>query len=367
MASIGPKRDDGTYRARYRDDSGKEHARHFRRKVDAQKWLDEQTASVVRGEHVDRKTARTTVAEWCATWREGYLGNRASTIRQADTHLVRVMAEFGPMRLGDVRPSHVKAWTARLTAEGLAPSYVYALYRRLAQVFADAVHDGIVPRSPCSRRTAPPMGEQRAYVATTQQVWALYDAFPERQRVAVLLAAMVGLRNAELGGLRVADVDFLRGVITPAVQYGGEPLKTASSKWSVPIPRELVDELAAQVARWPAETLLTDTNGNPLAPWTLDRTLRRVRPSIDGLPDEFRLHDLRHYFASLLIASGADVKVVQRRLRHASAKTSLDTYGHLWPDSDDTTRAAVASVLSDRADFLRTSDDGPERFRSSGA
>lgn len=51
-----------------------------------------------------------------------------------------------------------------------------------------------------------------------------------------------------------------------------------------------------------------------------------------GLPDGFRFHDLRHYFASLLIASGADVKTVQARLRHASAKTTLGTYGHLWPD-----------------------------------
>jgi integrase len=49
--------------------------------------------------------------------------------------------------------------------------------------------------------------------------------------------------------------------------------------------------------------------------------------------------------ASLLIGSGLDVKVVQHRLRHGSAKTTLDTYGHLWPDSDDRTRAAVDEVL----------------------
>jgi integrase len=59
----------------------------------------------------------------------------------------------------------------------------------------------------------------------------------------------------------------------------------------------------------------------------------------------FSFHDLRHYLASLLIASGADVKVVQARLRHASAKTTLDTYGHLWPDADESTRAAVATVI----------------------
>ena len=63
-----------------------------------------------------------------------------------------------------------------------------------------------------------------------------------------------------------------------------------------------------------------------------------------------------------LIASGGDVKVVQARLRHASAKTSLDSYGHRWPDSDDSTRAAISDVIAARvktdsanpADSLRT-------------
>jgi integrase len=77
---------------------------------------------------------------------------------------------------------------------------------------------------------------------------------------------------------------------------------------------------------------------------------------VPGLPAGFRYHDLRHYYASLLIASGADVKVVQARLRHASAMTTLDTYGHLWPDSEDATRAAVAAVWRGRADDLRTDE-----------
>ncbi|MGO9552819.1 tyrosine-type recombinase/integrase [Mycobacterium sp.] len=59
-------------------------------------------------------------------------------------------------------------------------------------------------------------------------------------------------------------------------------------------------------------------------------------------------HDLRHYFASVLVASGADIKTVQARMRHALAKTTLDTYGHLWPDADESTRAAVGKVIADR-------------------
>ena len=83
MASIGPRRTDGTYRARYRDGGGKEHSRHFRRKTDAQQWLDGVTASLVGGTHVDPKTARTTVEQWCVTWLEGYATRRVSTVRQA--------------------------------------------------------------------------------------------------------------------------------------------------------------------------------------------------------------------------------------------------------------------------------------------
>ena len=84
--------------------------------------------------------------------------------------------------------------------------------------------------------------------------------------------------------------------------------------------------------------------------------MRTARAKVPGLPPDFRYHDLRHYFASLLIASGADVKVVQARMRHASAKTTLDTYGHLWPDSDDSTRAAIEAVMAARADNLRTAE-----------
>ena len=89
-----------------------------------------------------------------------------------------------------------------------------------------------------------------------------------------------------------------------------------------------------------------------------------------GLPQGFRYHDLRHSFASLLIASGSDVKTVQARVRHASAKTTLDCYGHLWPDRNESTRAAVDAVLATRlaipADSVRTSGLASRSRRRSG-
>ena len=76
-----------------------------------------------------------------------------------------------------------------------------------------------------------------------------------------------------------------------------------------------------------------------------------------GLPKGTRFHD-RHYYASLLIRHGESVKTVQARLGHASATETLDTYSHLWPDSDDRTREAVDSVLGAEilADSVRTAE-----------
>jgi integrase len=377
MASI-KKREDGNWRARYRDERGKEHARHFARKVDAQDWLDEQTAKIVTGSWVNPKTAKMTVEQWCDTWLQGYASRRPSTVRAAKVHIAQIKAEFGAMPLSMVRPSHVRAWTAKLLDGGYAPATVYGNHNKFAQIMADAVHDGIVPRSPCSRRTSPGPAKQRPYLATTEQVWALYDEMPRRLRPAILLGAFVGLRVAEACGLRVSDVDFMRGIVHPAVQYPADELKTAASRTPVPIPSELALQLSAHVAAYPGETVLTTETGNQLPPRSLDRAVQQARASlvkrdaeakkvgndeaVIGLPAEFRFHDLRHYFASLLIANGADVKVVQARLRHASATTTLNTYSHLWPDSEQGTRDTVAAVLTARsgssaqnlADSLRT-------------
>lgn len=363
MASI-TKRPDGRWRARYRDATGREHARHFGRKVDGQRWLDEVAVSVVTGSYVDPKTARMTVAAWCDIWLAGYGTNRSGTVRQAGVHIKRIVAEFGAMPLSAVRPSAVRAWCARMKTDGLSDSYVYACHSRLSQILGDAVHDGVLARNPCSRRTSPGAGKQRPYCATTEQVWALYEAYDPHLRPAVLLGAFVGLRTAEACGIRTEqDIDFMRGVVTPAVQWPAKPLKTDTSKTAVPIPSELSLLLSASVARWGSAWLVSDGMGGQASPWSVERAMRSARKNVPGLPEGFRFHDLRHYLASLLIASGADVKVVQTRMRHASAKTTLDTYSHLWPDADESTRAAVGAVVAAwvdssgaAADSLRTSE-----------
>ena len=175
---------------------------------------------------------------------------------------------------------------------------------------------------------------------------------------AVLLGALDGLRVAEVSALRVPDVDFIRGVVHPVQQWPAQPLKTAGSDQPIPIPRDLALLLSASVKKYPAENMVTNGPGTDCAgPWIVERAMREANEKVDGLPERFSFHDLRHYLSTLLIASGADIKTVQTRMRHASARTTLDTYGHLWSDADESTRSAVGAVIAKRMDSSETTAD----------
>ena len=117
---------------------------------------------------------------------------------------------------------------------------------------------------------------------------------------------------------------------------------------TVPMPAVVGSALAEHLARFgtgPAGLAFTNTLGNPLRRNTAGDMWHRAARGA-GLPGWATFHDLRHFYASLLIFRGCSVKAVQKRLGHQSAMETLDTYGHLWPDSDDETRNAVDDVLA---------------------
>ena len=129
-------------------------------------------------------------------------------------------------------------------------------------------------------------------------------------------------------------------------------------------PAELLATLSEHVARTgvgPSDLLFIGQDGTPLDRGSAGHQWRQVRRAAGIGP--FTLHDLRHFYASGLIASGCDVVTVQRALGHSSATITLGVYSHLWPTAEDRTRAAaadlLASVFSRPADSLRTS--GPQR------
>ena len=113
------------------------------------------------------------------------------------------------------------------------------------------------------------------------------------------------------------------------------------------MPDTVSGALAAHLARYgpgPGGLIFTNTYGRPLLRNTVGEMWHRAA-DIAQLPTWATFHDLRHFYASLLIDRGCSVKAIQSRLGHQSAVETLDTYGHLWPDSDDETRDAVDHVL----------------------
>lgn len=340
------------WKARYRSPDGKQHVKTFPRRVDAQNWLDAETAKLVTGTWVAPKTAKITFRQWSEQWLDGYATRSAGTVRTARWHVRVLVDHFGDTPLFAIKPSDVKVFSAKL-GETYNDRTRYAIYRRLGQVLADAVHDGVLPKSPVSRRTTPGPARQREFFPTVEQVKTMLDAMPEHLQPAVLLGAYAGMRVAEVAALRISDVDFMRGVITPAIQHPARPLKTDWSTTPIPIPDELALALgwSARTFEDPS-TIVTDEFGQPTTPWAIEQAWRDARAATE-MPAEFRFHDLRHFYASALIDAGLSVMAVKTRMRHANATTTMRVYAHLFRDEDESSRAAVSATMSTVARAVR--------------
>ena len=154
MANI-EKRPDGVWRARYYDETAKQHAKHFRRKTDAQTWLDEVTASVVRGDYVDPKTARTLLRTYAAKWEKVQVG-RDSTLSVTDNAVrLHINPAMGDRRIGSIRQSDIQGLVKTLEGKNLAAGTVRNIYDTAARIFASAVDDRVIPSSPCRRIKLP--------------------------------------------------------------------------------------------------------------------------------------------------------------------------------------------------------------------
>jgi hypothetical protein len=145
----------------------------------------------------------------------------------------------------------------------------------------------------------------------------------------------------------------MRGVVNPVRQCPDDSLKTDCSRTSIPIPASMTLVLSAHVKQFSAKWLMTDESGIQMGPWQMQRAFRAARAAVDDLPVGFRFHDLRHFYASLLISSGLDVKVVQSGLRPASARrrwTRTHTFGRI----PMTARGPQSTLRSRPERILRT-------------
>lgn len=359
MASI-KKRADGVWRARYRDASGKEHARHFKRQTDAKRWLDEVTASVLTGMYVDPRAGRMTFREYAEHWRSIQV-HRPTTAEVVERVLRRrIYPTIGDRPLSSIKPSEIQAL---VKSWDIAPATVQVTYSYVATIFKAAVLDKRVAESPCRGIKLPEVVKEQVVPMTTDQVHAIIEAMPERYRAMVVLAAGTGMRQGEVFGLTLGQVRFLERelhVDRQLVAVSGRapvfgPPKTRSSRRTIPLPNVVVEALARHVEVFPpveGEPIFTGSDGQRLRRSAFGEVWRKATRAA-GV-ERVTFHGLRHYYASLLIRHGESVKVVQARLGHKSADETLNTYAHLWPDADDRTREAVDSRLGILADSVRT-------------
>lgn len=362
MAGSIAKRDNGRWRARYRDGAGKEHARHFPRKVDAQRWLDEVAAATMTGAYVDPRAGRATFAEYAEQWRANQVF-RASTADAVEIALRRrVYPVIGDVPLAALRRDHVVG-LVKVLSQTYAPSTVEVTYSYVSTVCRSAVDSRLIASSPCVGIRLPERTVRKVVPLTVEQVWRLAEAVPPRWRVAVVLAAGAGLRQGEVFGLTVDRLDLtarrlevdrqLTGTAAGAPVFG--PPKTATSVRTIPLPDVVVGEVERHLREHPVGEdglVLTSETGGPVRKSTFWGAWQSAAREAGVQGQGF--HALRHHYASLLIRHGESVKVVQARLGHKSAQETLDTYSHLWPDSDDRTREAVDAALGAAADSLRT-------------
>ncbi|MFD6134584.1 tyrosine-type recombinase/integrase [Isoptericola sp. NPDC060257] len=363
MASV-TKRPDGAWRARYRDAAGKEHAKHFRRKFDAQRWLDEVTAAIVTGTYADPKAGRTTFDSWWRDW-------SSRQVWEDTTHtamdLTRRSVTFGDVPLKDIRPSHLESWVKVMTSKGLAPTTVASRMNGVRAAFKAAIRDRLIVVDPSVGIALPRQRRREAAmtIPTSEQVGAILEASDPYRRPLVYLSAFAGLRLGEVTAVKADDVDFLRRRLHVARQVqrkkGGGLAERApkyGSERDVYLPDSIVQMLAQHLETFGTPQdgwlVMAGNTSGPVPPTTAHAWWSAItrNAGVTGI----RHHDLRHFFASGLIAAGCDVVTVQRALGHSSATVTLNTYSHLWPTAEDKTRAATAALVSEAipADGLRT-------------
>jgi len=355
VASID-RRPNGKYRARWREfPTAPQRVRHFERKADAQRFLDGVKGDIARGLYIDPGGGRMLFRTYAEEWRETQM-HRSSTAAQCESYLrLHAYPTLGDRPLASIRRSEIQGWV-KDRSEVLAPGSVELVYRWVSTIFKSAVGDRLIPASPCTGIKLPKAERGEIVPLEIAAVEALADAVPERYRALILFAAGTGLRQGECFGLTVDRVDFLRRQVRVDRQLidvkAGEPSfgppKSHAGFRTVPMPAVVTGMLARHLRSFepgPHRLVFTNTRGLPLRRSTFGDTMRRA-VTAGVVPDGTTFHDLRHFYASLLIAHGCSVKAVQKRLGHQSAMETLDTYSHLWPDGDDETRDAIDNAFA---------------------
>lgn len=322
------------------------------------------------------RSGRTTLTTWSQVWLSG-LDVSPNTRAAYEYALKRILAQLGGRSLSSLRTSELKTWRRSLTTRKdrpLAPSTADATAAVLAMMLRAAVQDGLLDRSPFPTQRGSHNDEGRVVdpdeLLDLRQVRAWGAAMPDYACEMPLVAATLGLRQGELLGLRIGNVDFLRRQVRVVEQIQtpngpGQPEwrrpKTAAGIRTVPLPRQTADAIDRHIARYPlvdGEPIFRNSVGqrwrrgsfNDMwskaadAAGPLDPTTGEPTP----LPEWVHWHALRDVYASSLIRKGVDLRTIMTLLGHTSSEETLRTYARLWPDAADVARQALEDMWDEQ-------------------
>jgi integrase len=368
------------WQVRWRDENGKQRKRSFARKSgsDPEKCAEAFDAKVKTqlddGSYVDPANASVRFQAFAEDWRKSRTHDVVTASRVERELRLHVYPVIGGRTLRELgkRPSLVQAWISGIK---LAPSSARQVIRDVSSVFIAAMDDGLISRNPVQAKsvTRPKVPEKKAQPWTLGQVEAMADALPGRFAVLPYLGAGTGMRQGELFGLSVDDVDFLRKVIHVRRQVwliAGKPCFAPvknGKMHDVPLAESLVPVLAEHIRLHPPVSVTLPwrvPGGKPITfsllvtrpgGTAMDRTRfgeSHWRPAQERAGIVVRhggkrpaardqgMHALRHTAASAWLAAGVDIVGVAAWLGD-TVKTVWETYAHLMPDADDRGRTAM--------------------------
>jgi integrase len=348
---------DARYRVRYRTpDKRSTQKRGFKTKRDAEQYANKIEVSKLVGEYVAPSAGKVTIAELGPAWLARQRGHlKASTMLTYELRwTAHVAGRWGEVPISHVAHSDVQAWIADLSSRR-GPGVVRIAYSVLARIIDDAVRDRLITVNQARGVKLPKLPPQRNTYLTAAQLQRLADE-SGRYKSLVLVLGIGGLRLGEAAALRVSDIDFLRRRIhlhRNAVKVGGKfvvgPLKNHKNR-SVALPAFVVDELArACEGKGRDDLVWPSPRGGYISGPSLWKTswlataVARCQATDPSFP-RITPHGLRHTAASLAISAGANPKVVQRMLGHASAAMTLDVYADLFDSDLESVAETVAKM-----------------------
>jgi len=279
-----------------------------------------------------------TVRELCQWYVREYdeLNNRKTTVAKTRAMCNHMYPFIGRVKIFDL----TNADLLRLKNDFIrhdTESTAYNVMRTIRKILNKAVEEGILDKSPLKTRL-PGCPKTEHPTVDPETLMTMLHELEGRDRAIIATAGMQGRRKSEIEGLQWDDLDFddmlmtirrqsVDGDIIHHLKSGRKQLVTPMTVLYTNIMKEWKLEAKPSIWVFPGR----DTH----RPMSMQAWRGKIWPVIKlkyGLPDDLRPHDLRHTFATILIAAGVSVAIVQELLGHASIRTTKDTYGHLKPE-----------------------------------